>query len=320
MGESPASNLPPALAPLDLEQLRTYSIHEREHLVSEERFAVPVEPGGSLDAFLDSLPSILAVERLRTLAEWIAKARQAKRRVLVGLGGHVIKVGLGPLLGDMIERGAITDLALNGSGAIHDLELALIGKTSERVADTIADGRFGMIRETAEAFARIARRGAQDERGLGRAVAEEIATGDYPHRDRSLILRAAQAGAQVTVHAALGTDTIHAVPGACGASLGAATHTDFRRLAAVVSQLEGGVYLNVGSAVILPEVFLKAVSVARNLGASVADVSAANLDMVQHYRPTKNVLERPVARGLALTGHHELLVPLLRAEVLRRLA
>ncbi len=306
------------LAPLDLGRVTTRPIAEREHLVDREAFARPVAPDASIGDFVDSLPRVLAAKELRELADAMALARARGRRVLVGLGGHVIKVGLGPLLADLVERGLITDLALNGSAGIHDLEIALLGKTSERVAETIQGGRFGMIDETAGAFARVFARGA--EVGLGRALAEELATERYPYREDSLVLRAARAGATVTIHVAVGTDTVHAVPGANGAHIGAATHLDFRRLAAVVAGLGDGVFVNIGSAVVLPEVFLKAVSVARNLGHEVDGVTAANLDMVQHYRPRVNVLERPVRRGIQLTGHHELLVPLLRVEALRRLA
>ncbi|MGE0713063.1 MAG: hypothetical protein AB7N76_35200 [Planctomycetota bacterium] len=315
------SPLPPQDLPLlDLEALSTYSIAEREHLVSREQLAVPVEPEVSLGEFLDSLPHLLAVERLRALADALAAARAGGRRVLLGLGGHVVKAGLGPLVADMVARGLVTDLALNGSAAIHDYELALVGKTSEKVSATLADGRFGMIAETAAFFARAFARGAQGETGLGRAVAEELEREDLPHRETSLIWQAARAGATITVHVAVGTDTVHAVPGADGAAIGQATWLDFRRLAAVVARLDGGVYLNVGSAVVLPEVFLKAVAVARNLGHPVEGLTTANLDMIQHYRPLKNVLERPAQRGIALTGHHELLLPLLRVEALRRLA
>jgi hypothetical protein len=300
--------------------LQTRPIAGRRHLVRREQFAKPVEPEASLEEFLDALPSVLAVERLRELAQAMAAARSSGRKVLIGLGGHVIKVGLGPLIADMIERGLVTDIVLNGSSAIHDLEIALHGQTSERVSETIADGSFGMITETASIFARVFARGAEDERGLGVALAEELEAGDYPYKGDSLVYRAAVAGAAVTVHVAVGTDTVHAVPGASGAAIGAATHIDFRRLAAVVSDLSKGVYVNVGSAVVLPEVFLKCVSVARNLGAAVEDLTTANLDMFQHYRPRRNVLERPAARGLALTGHHEVMLPLLRVVALRRLA
>jgi hypothetical protein len=318
--DDPTPLPPPSVRPLDLERLATYSIAARPHLVTEDRFARAIDADASAGELLDSLPRLLGAEALRELAEALAEARAAGRRVVLGLGGHVVKVGLGPLIADMVRRGLVTDLALNGSAAIHDVEIALIGATSEAVEETIADGRFGMIRETAAVFARVFARGAERERGLGRALAEELAAGDYPHRAQSMVLEAARAGAGVTVHVAVGTDTVHAVPGADGAAIGQATHVDFRLLAGAVARLSGGVYVNIGSAVVLPEVFLKAVAVARNLGHAVDDVTAGNLDMVQHYRPRRNVLERPVARGIALTGHHELLVPLLRLEALRRLA
>ncbi|MCO5171538.1 MAG: hypothetical protein M9894_34990 [Planctomycetes bacterium] len=305
------------LVPADLERIKTHSIHEREHLVAREAFARPVDPDASAAELLDSLPQVLAANELRDLAEAIARARAESRRVLFGLGGHVVKVGLGPLLADMIDRGAITDLALNGSAGIHDLEIALLGKTSEKVAETITDGRFGMVKETAEAFARVFARGAQV--GLGRALAEELDQGPYRFREDSLVWRAVRAGASVTIHVAVGTDTVHAVPGASGQAIGEATHLDFRRLTTVVSQLSHGVYVNVGSAVVMPEVFLKCVAVARNLGHAIEGLTSANLDMVQHYRPRVNICERPVKRGIQLTGHHELLVPLLRLETLRRL-
>lgn len=313
------SDLPPdRLSPVDLERIKTYTVHEREHLVTREAFARPVDPEGTIAELVESLPRVLAADELRELADAIARARAESRRVLFGLGGHVVKVGLGPLLADMVERGAITDLALNGSAGIHDLEIALLGKTSERVAETITDGRFGMVKETAEAFARVFARGAKV--GLGRALAEEIDQGPYRFREDSLVWRAVRAGASVTIHVAVGTDTVHAVPGVSGEAIGAATHLDFRRLASVVSQLSHGVYVNVGSAVVMPEVFLKCVAVARNLGHTVEGVTSANMDMVQHYRPRVNICERPVKRGIQLTGHHEIMVPLLRVMTLQRLA
>jgi hypothetical protein len=266
------------------------------------------------------MPRILKAADLHALVATTAQAHRNGRGIIWGMGGHVIKVGLAPLLADLMERGLVTSLLMNGSAAIHDFEIALLGKTSEKVDDTIADGRFGMIEETAARFRSVFAAGAQDERGLGRALAEELARGDCAHGEQSLVLQAARLGATITVHVAIGTDTVHAVPGADGAAIGAATHIDFRRLAALIGRLSGGVYLNVGSAVVLPEVFLKCVAVARNLGHAVEDVTSANLDMIQHYRPRKNVLERPVARGLALTGHHEIMLPLLRVAALRRLA
>lgn len=316
-GAADALPEPPAL--VDLGKIRTHPVSERTHLVRTEQFATAVEVGASLTEFLDSLPDSLAASRLRELAEAMAVARSQGRKVVFGLGGHVIKVGLGPLVADMIERGLITDIVLNGSTAIHDLEIARDGETSEPVSETILDGTYGMVTETAEVFARVFVRAAEGDRGLGYAVAQELASGDYAHKEQSLVLRAARAGASVTVHVAVGTDTVHAVPGADGAAIGAGTHTDFRRLATVVGQLSHGVYVNVGSAVLLPEVFLKCVAIARNLGSKVEGVTTANLDMIQHYRPRRNVLERPAARGLSITGHHELTLPLLRVMALRRL-
>ncbi len=214
----------------------------------------------------------------------------------------------------------ITAFALNGAGAIHDFEVALLGQTSEKVAETIETGKFGMVTETGVVFNRVCKAAAQSGKGFGRALAEELSQGSYPGREDSLVYRAARAGVPVTVHVSIGTDTVHAIPDANGSEIGSATFTDFKILAGIVKELDHGVWVNIGSAVLLPEVFLKCVSVARNLGGKVEDVTAANLDMIQHYRPRVNVLERPVARGIELTGHHEILVPLLRLETLRRLA
>jgi hypothetical protein len=310
----------PRHRPLDLDGLATFPIGEREHLVKREHFGKVVEPGCSAGDLLDSLPRILGAERLRALAEAIATSRARGAPVVFALGGHVVKTGLGPILADMAERGVITAFALNGAAAIHDFEVALLGQTSEKVAETIQDGSFGMVGETGRAFNRVCKNAASSGRGFGRALAEELATGNYPAREDSLVYRAVRAGATVTVHVSIGTDTVHAVPEVSGADIGAATYTDFKILAGVVKELDHGVWVNVGSAVLLPEVFLKCVSVARNLGGKVEGVTAGNLDMIQHYRPKVNVLERPVDRGIDLTGHHEILVPLLRLETLRRLA
>ncbi len=324
-------NLPAARhAPLDFAGLTTFPIHTREHIVKREQFGKAVEPGCTAGELLDSLPKILGAERLRALAEAIATARARGAPVIFALGGHVVKTGLGPILADLAERGVITAFALNGAAAIHDFEVALLGQTSEKVAVTIEDGRFGMVAETGQTFNRVVKNGAKPGVGFGRALAEELATTratggstavlDYPGREDSLVYRAARAGVPVTVHVSIGTDTVHAVPGVSGAEVGEATYTDFRIMAGLVKELDHGVWVNVGSAVLLPEIFLKCVSVARNLGGKVENVTAGNLDMIQHYRPKVNVLERPVERGIEVTGHHELLVPLLRLETLRRLA
>jgi hypothetical protein len=310
----------PRHVPLDLAGLKTFPIHTREHIVKREQFGKAVEPTCSAGELLDSLPKILGAERLRALAEAIASSRARGAPVIFALGGHVVKTGLGPLLADLAERGVVTGFALNGAAAIHDFEVALLGQTSEKVAVTIEDGRFGMVVETGQTFNRVVKNAARSGVGFGRALAEELATGQYPGREDSLVYRAARAGVPVTVHVSIGTDTVHAVPGVSGAEVGEATYTDFRIMAGLVKELDHGVWVNVGSAVLLPEVFLKCVSVARNLGGKVENVTAGNLDMIQHYRPKVNVLERPVERGIEVTGHHELLVPLLRLETLRRLA
>jgi hypothetical protein len=256
----------------------------------------------------------------------VVAARRAGRPVVFGFGGHVIKTGCSPLVIDLIERGVITALATNGSGAIHDLELAETGATSEEVADTIRDGTFGMVAETCERMNAAAAAG--QARGLGRALGELLDEPNVSHRDLSLFVAAARHDIPATVHVAIGTDTVHMHPAADGAAIGAASLLDFRTICAVVADMTaatpgsaGGVWLNFGSAVILPEVFLKAVSIARNLGHSLAGMHTANFDMLRHYRPTQNIVQRPVEHGCGHTviGHHELLLPLLRQAVVEQL-
>jgi hypothetical protein len=310
--------------PLDWTRLRLHSRAQREHKVSAAALARCTPAGASFHDWFEGLPRFLAVEELRLVVAAIVAARRAGRPVVLAFGGHVIKTGCSPLIVDLIERGLVTALATNGSGAIHDLELAETGATSEEVGDTIRDGRFGMVRETCERMNAAASLGAQGV-GLGRALGELLHNGAAPYRAASLFAAAYRAGIPVTVHVALGTDTVHMHPQADGAAIGAASLLDFRMLCAVVAELgaaapgaAGGVWLNVGSAVIMPEVFLKAVSVARNLGHSLAGLHTANFDMLRHYRPTQNVLTRPVepGHGHALVGPHELLLPLLRQAVL----
>jgi hypothetical protein len=299
--------------------------------------------GCSFAEWFDALPDFLGARELRRTVDAIVAARRADRPVVFALGGHVIKTGCSPLVIDLIERGVVTAIAGNGSVAIHDLELAETGTTSEEVADTIRDGSFGMVHETCARMNAAAARGA-DGRGLGRALGELLDAGgpasgrsltgrrraphEKPYKQLSIFAAAARAGIPATVHVAIGTDTVHVHPDTDGAALGTATLADFRTICAVVAQLgarkeseAGGVWLNIGSAVIMPEVFLKAVSVARNLGHSLAGMHTANFDMLRHYRPTQNVISRPVqpGHGHAVTGHHELLLPLLRQAVLERL-
>lgn len=313
--------------PLNLSKLRLKSREQRDHKVELAALGRATPPGSPFGQWFDSLPDFLGARQLRDTVAAVVAAHRAGRPVVFAFGGHVIKTGCSPLVIDLIERGVITAVASNGSGPIHDLELAETGATSEEVAETIRDGSFGMVRETCERMNEAARRGA-DGRGLGRALGELLNAQAAPYKDRSIFAAAARAGIPATAHVAIGTDTVHVHPNLDGAALGAATLADFRTICAVVAGLgagrngqPGGVWLNVGSAVVLPEVFLKAVSVARNLGHDLDAMHTANFDMLPHYRPTQNVLTRPVrpGHGHALIGHHELLLPLLRQAVIESL-
>lgn len=309
--------------PIALGGLRTYPLAKRPSLVSIREFARPHRRGGSLASFLNSLPRILAGNSFRELVAAILAARRKRRAILWGLGGHVIKCGLNPVIIDLLRRGFVTGIALSGAGLIHDFEVALVGSTSEDVAASLGRGRFGMAEETGrilnEAIGAAAREGTGIGESVGRWLAGAGRRGQMRPRygEHSLLASAYRMKVPVTVHLAVGTDIFHVHPAVDGAALGAATHTDFRLFCGLVRGLaNGGVYLNVGSAVVLPEVFLKAVSVVRNLGAPLRRIKTANLDFIQHYRPTRNVLERPTepgGRGIALTAHHELLLPLLAA-------
>jgi len=305
--------------PIDPRKVRTFPLRERTHRVSVERFGRPPDPAQTLGDFLDGLGDVLAVRQLRGLARAIVAARAANRPVVWALGGHVAKVGLAPVLIRLIERGSITALALNGSAAIHDWEIAAIGATSEDVQAGLVDGRFGLVEETGAEFAAACREAATTEEGLGRALARRVESAALPHRASSLLGAAWRAGIDVTVHVAIGCDTVHQHPDVDGGALGMATLVDFRRLVAVVGDLTGGVWINCGSAVQMPEVFLKALATARNLGLAVAPFVTADLDMQRHYRTDQNVLLRPVQEGgssYRLIGHHEINVPLLAAAIL----
>jgi hypothetical protein len=306
------------MADLDFAQLTSHSLRDSDRLVSRTQQARLVGPDTSLGEFLDGLPRVLAADRLRSLSRSVVRARVKNKPVLLQFGGHMIKCGLGPLIIDLLKRGWVTALAINGSVAIHDFELAMIGETSEDVEETLKDGSFGMARETAEFINNAAIKGQQE--GLGKALGTMIVEASLPYSSESVIAQAVLTRRPVTVHVAVGTDVVHQHATLDGAALGRATLHDFRTYCGVVADLgHGGVVINAGSAVILPEVFLKAVSVARNLGHTVSEFVAANLDMIQHYRTTVNVLSRPLQRGgqaLALTGHHEILFPLLHAMVL----
>lgn len=304
--------------PLDFSGLHTYSVHGRHSKVSVNDFAAPVHPGMTVRQLLASLPAQFAGVDFPDLVSRIATARRQQRPIILGMGAHVIKVGLNPILIDLMRRGIITAIALNGAGIIHDTEIAMVGRTSEEVADVLGAGAFGAAKETGEVLNGAINDGAVQGIGIGLAVGSTLLANNFPHNDQSLLAMAAQLGIPVTVHVAMGTDIIHIHPSANGAAIGQAGHHDFRLFCRLVSELEGGVYLNVGSAVLLPEVFLKALTVVRNLGHQVKRFTTANFDFIRHYRPATNVVHRPTlegGKGFNFTGHHELMLPLLAAAI-----
>jgi hypothetical protein len=298
--------------PFDLDRVTTRPLAGRISLVSTDSFAALPGPDAGFTEWLASLPDQLAGRDLRELVDAVRTARDAGRGVVFGLGGHVVKTGCSPVVIDLMRRGILTGLAMPGSTAIHDWEIARAGATSEDVAAGLDLGAYGTTDETGDAFARATADGAAGA-GLGRALGEQIlGESGFAHPDLSLLATAARLDLPATVHVALGTDTVHIHPAADGAAIGAATFIDFRILTSVVSDLAGGVFVNCGSAVVLPEVFLKAVTVARNTGHPVEGLFTANLDMLRHYRPRVNVVSRPSDRGVDLAGHHEVMLPLLR--------
>ena len=308
--------------PIDLKRLRTYSLLERKSKVDVSDFSEPWIKGASLNDFLNRLPNILAGNHLRTIIAAIAAAVRGEKTILMGMGAHVIKVGLNPNIVDLMERGILTALAMNGAGIIHDLELALSGKTSEDVDTSLGDGTFGMARETATLLSEAIQAAEKHSLGLGEAVGRMIIDKNLPHRDISILAAGARRNIPVTVHVAFGTDILHIHPEFDPKLAGAATHRDFRTFAAVVSTLEEGVYMNVGSAVVLPEVFLKATTLVRNMGYRLENFTTVNMDFIRHYRPSANVVTRPTAsggRGFNLIGHHEIMLPLIAAGVIEAL-
>ena len=300
---------------LNLTKLKTYPAGSRKSKVSFSAFARTCRKGGSFREFYESLPTILAAKEFQAVAEAIVAAHRRRKTVLWMFGAHVIKVGLSPLLIELIKRKVISAIAMNGAGVIHDFELAFMGSTSEDVAAALADGSFGMAEETHSLINRAIRDGAKKGGGLGQSVGAMITKRRLPYKRLSLLATCYQLGVPATVHVAIGTDIIHQQSSADGAAIGQTSLADFRRLIGVVSTLgQGGVVGNLGSAVILPEVFLKAVSISRNLGHAVKDFTAFDFDMIRHYRPTENVLKRPTllgGRAIHITGHHELMIPLL---------
>ena len=307
---------------IDRTKIKTVSARGRTSKVAVGDEATPYEPGSSFSEFLEGMPDILGARDLREAITAWAKAWSRDKTVLFGFGAHLIKVGLAPVVVDMLERGAISGIMMNGAGCVHDLELAMMGKTSEDVAEALDDGSFGMARETSEALNGAIAIGAAEGLGMGAAVGRAILEAPkraYPHRDRSVLATAARLGIPVTVHTAIGTDIHHMHASADGAALGATSYRDFETLTGLVATLEGGALFNIGSAVILPEVFLKALALARNLENKVDRFTAVNLDFIRHYRPSVNVVQRPTRKGgsgLSIVGQHEVLVPLLVAGVL----
>ena len=313
--------------PLDFSRIRTYPVAERSNKVSIEAFAKGHQPGGSFREFLASLPDFLAADDLRTVAAAIAAAVRAERPVVLMMGAHSIKVGLNPIIVDAMQRRILNAVAVNGAGAIHDFELAYHGETSEDVQRGLNDGSFGMADETGRLMNAALAAGVLASWGAGRAFGEAMRAGksieSFPNRAMSILAAGVELDIPVTVHIGIGTDITHQHPTTDGAALGEASYRDFKTFAAVCAQLEGGVVLNVGSAVIMPEVFLKALTIARNLGHKVERFTTATFDMIRHYRPSENVQRRPTAlggRGFYFVGHHEIMIPLLFAAVREELA
>jgi hypothetical protein len=301
----------------DLSGVRTYPLASRNSKARAEDFARPVERGATFTAWYDSLPAILGAKDVRRVVQAIVHAHSRGAGVVWGIGAHVIKTGVSPVLIDLMHRGYVSALAMNGAGIIHDFEIALSGATSEDVDEALGPGRFGMAEETGRLLNEIIGRAAAAKQGFGQAVGAYLSESNPSHADRSLVVAAHRLGIPVTAHVAVGTDIIHMHPDASGAAIGDTSLRDFRYFTSSVARLTGGVYLNCGSAVVLPEVFLKAVALARNQGISLAGLTTVNIDFLRMYRPQTNVVSRPIAgtngEGITLVGHHEILIPLIAA-------
>jgi hypothetical protein len=307
-----------SLPTVNLDQLKTHSLYDRPSKVGIGHLGRPLGQDATVAQLVEALPDQLAGQSLRRWRDALCAAREADRAAVAALGGHVIKTGCGPYLIDWIQRGVLTAVCLNGAAAIHDVELALAGRTSEDVAARLPDGSFGMTRETAQFFAEAAEIATMTGFGLGAALGALLQQERCRHPEASLLRAAAEAEIPCTVHVAVGTDIVHMHPCASGARIGEATLRDFRLACAIVADLAGGVWMNLGSAVLLPEIFLKAVSIARNLGFQLDGMTTVDLDMVRQYRARVNVLERHHCQAIAVTGHHELILPLIHAAVVAR--
>lgn len=311
------------LLPIDFSQINTYELASRPSKVTVKDFAQPIDSKDSLKDFLEKLPNILAVNSIREIANQINRAHNLKKPIVWGIGGHVIKTGLAPIIIDLMKKGYVSAIASNGSVLVHDTEIALAGFTSEDVDASLGKGAFGAARETGEILNSAAKNAAAENIGLGESMGKQISTAQANNADKSLLLQAYKNQIPFTAHLAIGADIGHFHPNCDGAALGGATYTDFKLFCSIVKELNGGgVYLNIGSSVILPEIFLKAVTVVRNLDFPLSDFTTANFDFIQSYRPNTNVVRRPTAdqngRGFSVTGHHELMIPLLAAFILCR--
>lgn len=308
--------------PIDNTDVRTFSLFERENKVSADDFAKPWEKGGDFKDFLDKLPNILAGDHLKDVISSVVSAFFEKKTIVFGLGAHVIKVGLNPVVIDLMKRGVVSAIALNGAGIIHDLEIAMTGKTSEDVAASLENGTFGMAGETCDFLNDAVQEAKNRTTGLGQSVGRHILEKNLPFFEKSILATGAGLGIPVTVHVAIGTDIIHMHPGFDAGNTGEASYRDFMTFTSVIATLERGVYLNIGSAVILPEVFLKAVALARNLGHQLNKFTTVNMDFNRHYRPLTNVVNRPTSKGgkgFNLVGHHEIMLPLIAAGIIEEL-
>ena len=311
------------LKPLELDKVKTYPLASRSSKVKLSDFAQPVSDEASLSDFLANLPDVLAVESLRQITNRMQRARELGKPIIWGIGGHVIKTGLAPLIIDLMKRGYVSAIAANGSVLVHDAEIAMNGSTSEDVDATLSEGVFGGAEETGRLLNEATQQGAKDQIGLGEAVGRSLVAMKPKHQGYSLLCAAYESKVPFTIHLTIGGDITHFHPTADGASLGATTHTDFRLLAELVRRMDGGgVYLNIGSAVVLPEVFLKCVTLVRNLGHPFSNITTANFDFIQSYRPLTNVVRRPTEKGagegFSITGHHELTIPLLAAMLIAK--
>jgi deoxyhypusine synthase len=310
------------IRPLSTKGIKTYSLKTRKSKVDIDDIAKLPVKGGSFEVFLKSLPNVLAANDLRAVIAEIVRAHKNRKTVVLGMGAHVIKVGLAPLVIDLMRRGVISAVAMNGAGIVHDFELAYMGSTSEDVDKELCKGNFGMAEETGRLINGAIKKGAKAKKGLGESVGEMIEGSRYPYKDLSILAAGVRYGVPVTVHVAIGTDIVHIHPSVDGAATGQTSLHDFKVLSSVVSTLEQGVFINLGSAVIIPEILLKALTLVRNLGHKVSKITTVNMDFIQSYRPLTNVVRRPTmngGKGYTLTGHHEIMFPLLYAGIIQGL-